>query len=468
MEPNRISTTKREAVMAVEKKAAGMTAALAAYVAQTTFDDLPPSALEHAKLAILDTVACAVAASRFDVGRIVIDHARQLEGDGPATVWSPGFRTSAPTAAYVNGHLSNALDYDLNLHLDTHVLPAAFALAEQLHVDGRTFFEAYIPAREVGARLMKALDGRRSEGLGVSHRGWWHAGLVGPMDAALVSARLLGLDEEATARSMGIASSSVGGFRRSLGTMTKSLHSGKGARDGVHAAMLAGKGFTGDPEILEAPMGLIEALCPDGDFGYEELSRGLGSEYELESPPQVKPYPTCGPSQAQIDSVLALLDEEIIDPTDIDRLVVNFHPHSLFRPEARDEIEAGFSTPYIIAVTLIDGGFGLEQLSPNRVNDTRVRELMSRIEHDPEAPDRQVTVWLRDGRQLVSDCGRRRTLGTWDEIAEKFDSCVQTRITPTAAEEFKSAVRGLEHIDDIATVLGILSGGAMKGLPSSP
>ncbi len=438
---------------------AGMTAKLARFVERATFADLPLATIENAKLAILDTLACALAASRFPVGTIMIDHVRETGAPGRATVWPAGYRTAPSLAAWANGHLANAVDYDISLHLDTHVAPAAFAVAEQQRVDGRSFLAAYIAGREVGARLMKALDGQRVKGRGVSHRGWWHVGLVAPLDAAAVAARLLGLDDGGIATAMGIASVSAGGFRRNLGTMAKSLGSAKGARDGVDAAFLARRGFTAEPAILEAPMGLIETLCPAGEFDSDALLSGLGTHYELEAAPKCKPFPACGPANPQIDALLELQRAEHLDPLQVERVVANFHSHSLLRPQARDQIEAGFSTPYVIAVTLTDAAFGLRQLGNDRVQDPAVRALMERIANDPEAPDGRVTVTMRDGRTLVTETTTRRVLSNWDEVATKFDESAETCMSSGAAGEVKDALARLESAADVSEIMGILYSG---------
>lgn len=434
-------------------KVDGLTFELAEFVASTQLSDLPTETLENAKLGILDTVACALAATRFRVGRLVIDHVREFGAGEGATVWAPGMQASAPMAAYVNGHLANALDYDLSLHLDTHVLPAGFALGEHLNVSGSAFLEAYVVATEVGARLMKALDGGRYDGHGVSHRGWWHVGLVGPIDAALVSARLLGLDASRTASAVGISSHSVGGFRRSLGTMTKSLHSGRSARDGIHSALLARDGFTGDPEILEAPMGYLAALCPDGQFDREALLGELGTRFQLASPPKVKPFPSCGPSQAQVDSILELLRTRQIDVGRIQRVRAHFHQFSLFRTEARDEIEAGFSTPYVLAATLVDGAFGLAQLADDRVFDPTIRGLMDKVEHDKLVPARSVLIELENGDIVEATTAHRRTLRTWAEIEAKFDECAEGVLPPEAASDFKVKLTRLEHLGNLGDLM---------------
>ena len=41
--------------------------------------------------------------------------------------------------------------------------------------------------------------------------------------------------------------------------MAKPLHAGKAAADGLLAARLAARGFTGNPAVLEAPTGLAAA-----------------------------------------------------------------------------------------------------------------------------------------------------------------------------------------------------------------
>ena len=57
-----------------------------------------------------------------------------------------------------------------------------------------------------------------------------------------------------------IAASLAGGLRQNFGTMTKPLHAGNAARNGVFAASLARKGFTADRHILESPFGYVKVF----------------------------------------------------------------------------------------------------------------------------------------------------------------------------------------------------------------
>ena len=129
---------------------------------------------------------------------------------------------------------------------------------------GRDALAAFVVAYEAAARLTKVIDAKRAEHQGPTYRGWWHVGLIAPIAAALAACRLKGAKREQTARAIGIATASSAGFRRSMGTMTKALHSGNGARGGIEAAMLAMRGFTGDPEIIEAPLGFVAAIAHAG------------------------------------------------------------------------------------------------------------------------------------------------------------------------------------------------------------
>jgi 2-methylcitrate dehydratase PrpD len=188
-------------------------------------------------------------------------------------------------AALANGTLANALNFDEGSHRPTHILPAALAVAEEQCLSGRDVLDAFIVGYEAGARLTQVIDARRRQQRGPIHQGWWHVGLVGPITAALTICRLLKLDRSQAATTIGIAACGCGGFRRNLGTMAKALHSGNAARPGVEAASLAQSGFAADREIIEAPLGFLEAVCPREDRDEAAITERLGRPYMLEAPP---------------------------------------------------------------------------------------------------------------------------------------------------------------------------------------
>ncbi len=285
-----------------------LTEKLASFSITTRADDLPSATLESARQLILDTIGVSLLASTHKIGRLISAQAAEFGGHVQmASVFGAGnLKAALIFAAQANGTMANALDYDGGGHLPTHILPAVLAIAEEGRLSGRDTLVAFIVAYEAAARLTKVIDAKRAEHQGPTYRGWWHVGLIGPVAAALAACRLKGADAEQTARAIGIATASSAGFRRSMGTMTKALHSGNAARGGIEAAMLAMRGFTGDPEIIEAPLELVATIATPDERDVTPIIECLGKPFALEKPPGVKRYPAVTLAHGVITAALKL------------------------------------------------------------------------------------------------------------------------------------------------------------------
>ena len=86
----------------------GATEALAGFVANTKFGDLPADVVDNAKLMMLDTFGVILAAARDPGCKLLAQWAKDQESAPRATVIGQGFRTSPLLAALVNGHASHA------------------------------------------------------------------------------------------------------------------------------------------------------------------------------------------------------------------------------------------------------------------------------------------------------------------------------------------------------------------------
>ena len=162
-------------------------------------------------------------------------------------------------------------------HPSVPVLPALLAVGEEVGISGRDLLAAYVLGFEVEVKL--------SRGIGPSHyaRGWHATGTLGVIAAAAVAARLYKLTLEQTEMAIGIAASLAGGSRQNFGTMTKPLHPGYAAQNGVVAAQLAARGYTADSEIIEAPLGFLNLFSPAGDARPEAV-KDFGKPYEFWPP----------------------------------------------------------------------------------------------------------------------------------------------------------------------------------------
>jgi 2-methylcitrate dehydratase PrpD len=129
-----------------------LTEMLASFVADTPSEAIPSVVAEPAKTVILDTVGVALAASARAIGKIIVRHVAENAGTpATATVLGAGIKASAPMAALANGTLANALDFDEGSHLSTHIVPAAFAVAEHRGLLGKQTLDASSPMKRVRA-----------------------------------------------------------------------------------------------------------------------------------------------------------------------------------------------------------------------------------------------------------------------------------------------------------------------------
>ena len=132
------------------------------------------------------------------------------------------------------------------------VIPAALAVAEQIGASGYDLLSAVIVGYELVCRIGAA--GRQSPLL-LLH----NTATCGVFGAAAAAGWLLGLSAEQLVWALGNAGTMAAGLWQfnADGAMSKHLHAGRAAANGVLAATLAATGFTGAREILEGKRGFL-------------------------------------------------------------------------------------------------------------------------------------------------------------------------------------------------------------------
>jgi 2-methylcitrate dehydratase PrpD len=125
---------------------------------------------------------------------------------------------------------------------------------------------------------------------------------MGPFGAAAACGKLLGLDERGMVAALGLAGSRTGGTWafKADGSMSKRLHPGLAARDGLTAAQLAAAGWTGPEYVLEAEDGgLFRVSCEDWDLA--ELDRDWGEVWAI-TEIEFKWYAACKSVHAPLEA----------------------------------------------------------------------------------------------------------------------------------------------------------------------
>src|SRR5207248_11745467 len=132
--------------------------------------------------------------------------------------------------------------------------PALFALGEVFDSSGQEFITAYVTGFETETRIARGVHFHHYE------KGWHPTATLGVFGAAAACCRLLGLGAAQTALALAIAASLAAGIKANFGTMTKPLHVGHTARDGLFAALLPRDGFTANYAALEHQQGFLELV----------------------------------------------------------------------------------------------------------------------------------------------------------------------------------------------------------------
>lgn len=441
---------------------AGPTAQVAEFVIETSREEIPPEAIQGAKNLILDTLGVGLAAVDQPIAATIRDHVATLGGPAAATVIGTGGSKTAPsTAAFANGALVNILDYDGFWHVATHVLPSALAVGEATGAGGAAVLEAFILAAEVADRLREAIDALRDEQAGPTYRGWYHVSLYGPMTAALAAGKLLGLSTDQARAAVGIAANSAGGFRQNLGTSAKSLLSGNSASNGVTAAMLAARGMAGDPDILEARVGFMNALCLPGECDWRPVTESLGRPYKLAGPLGLKAYPAVGPTQCVIASLRELRARNPFDTADVTSVEARLSSFSAGVEYPRDVVAANFSWPYILAATVVDGTFGVAHLRQSSIDNPAIRAFAERITFGEAGPDDgsgRLTVHLAGGETLTTkvdpNLGRA---DTDEELTAKYRDCAALHLDDDRAGRLYDQVMTIEDAESLQDILCLLA-----------
>ena len=458
----------------------GPTQEVANFVARTSYRDIPKDVMQLARGFILDGLGVALAGSTDECSRIVQRQIRQAGGRRDCSILGTSLMAPAPKAALANGVAAHAMDYDdtqlstskeavygLLTHPTTPVLAAVLAVGEKQRISGQELVLAYVLGVEVECRIADAIHPRHYQS------GFHSTATMGGLGAAMAVGKLLGSKEEQLLRSLGIAASMASGLRENFGTMTKPLHAGRAAENGVNAALLARGGFTAAINILEARRGFFNAMA--GGFDESKINGRLGSPYFMKEPGiSIKPYPSGSLSHPAQDLILDLVRQHDLGAADIDRIDVGTNsnvPNALIYPTPKTALEGKFSIPFCMAIAVLERKAGIAQFQDRKVRDKKVIELMKRVtlsvddELEKLGYDQvrsRIRVTLKNGRVIEGRYdvarGHPEKPLSWAEIGDKFRDCAALVLPQTKADHAIELVARIEKLRSLQPLLRVLSG----------
>ena len=460
----------------------GVTAAVIDFVTGSSLDRFPSEAVAVAKQCIIDGLGVILAGSAAQGTGIVRDYVRAGRETGEATVLGvEKFSCRAASAALVNATAGHALDFDdtqlssspdrvfgLLTHPTIPPLAASLAVGERIGASGRQMLEAYLTGFEVECKMAEAINPTHYQ------NGFHSSGTFGTFGAMVSAAKLLGLNAGQLGHALAMAASMSSGIRLNFGTMTKPLHVGRAAQNGIIAAELAAAGHTGGRDALESPWGFFRVFTLGAGFEADQLVGTLGNPPSIVSPGvSLKPYPCGSLGHPSMDAMLKLVLTHDVKPEQV--AAVRFRAGSnilnpLRYPIARTELEAKFCPAFMMTSLLLRRRAGIHEFTDEFVQSAPVQAMMQKVTTVRDAAIEArgfekmrstIEVDLTDGRTLVQDADERYRGGpekpfTRDELYGKFTDCASVALEPDAIAALLDRLESLEQVPDVREVIGLL------------
>lgn len=416
---------------------------LCQHVARTTYADLPETTRDAARRVLLDATGVMLAASGLSEDiRPFVAIARASGGQGPCSILGFDDRVSAPMAAFANGAMGHALDFEdafdpAPSHPNAAAIPAALAIAQSCGpVHGAELLTAVAVGCDLVCRLGLSLRQPLEDG------GWYPPPILGAFGATAAAARMLRLPAGKIRDALSLAlcqATAPGEIMHSRRTVVRAVREAFPAQAAVTAALLAREGVAGFEAPLEGEAGFFR-LYAGGHYDPADLLGDLGGRYHIERL-SFKPWPACRGTHAYIEIALRLAAAHRIAWQDIHSVTVVTGPvqRMLLEPHARKcapetIIDARFSIPFTLAMALVRGHVDLEDFRPEALADPQILSMAARVvaREQPDwgreqAASGALSITLRDGRVLSGQVdhalGNPEAPMTTARLVEKFIAC---------------------------------------------
>lgn len=449
---------------------------MGAYVSGLRYEDLDGPVVDYTKRILLDSIACGYGGLDSEPARIVRASASRFPGEGQATVWADGTRTTAPLAALANGVAIRYQDYN-----DVYFGPAwtahpsdniatLIATAEWLGASGRDLLTAIVATYEVQMRFSDLPVPRN-----LWHLGWHHTTACSYAAAAGV-AKLMKLDGAQTGHALALAgarSNTLAEIRHGNIPMDKALSAPLVASQSILYALLASQGFTGSETILEGRYGFRAAVA--GGVDVEPLVPVKGDFRILKI--GLKPYPVEGMTPAMVQAALELRAEHDIRPAEVQSITIHAHEEAVTKP-SWDEKKltpttketADHSFYYCVAVALVAGRVTSAQFTDEWLRHPDIARLigMTTMEAKPHLTAlfrkgaRPAAVEVRTARgtflrEVQYPKGDPNNPMTWEDVSRKFAEESGGRLDDATRAGITAWVKGMETEADVAAFSGLLA-----------
>jgi len=437
---------------------------LAKYVVDLQYEDLPQNVVEKTKMHFLDSLGNILGAYEMPWSRMVIKIVEQMKGEPQSTVMGNPGKYPMIMAALANGTMAHGIDADDSgarpswAHPGSCIIPAAYAAAEAEQVSGKELITAILAGYEVNCRVDSAVYP------GLRNRGFHATGVVGTIGEATAAGKILGLNEEQMVNAFGLAGIQAAGLDEWLtaGDMSKRLHAGKAAMNGVLAALLAREGYTGPSTVFEGKYGLLATHAES--FDLSRLTEGLGTEFKILGC-KYKPYACCHELCSPIRLALETQREHGFKPEDVEsiRIGLNHITAENQLKVAQTPLHAQNHAAVAVAIALVEGKMFMKEFF-ECYDDPRVIELGQKCEvySDPEINEvfptkigTKLDIITKDNHYSLFEADKLPIPPSF--IKEKFTELSSMQLSTEKVEKIIKIVDELETLENMVQLSDLFS-----------
>ncbi|MBN1255496.1 MAG: MmgE/PrpD family protein [Deltaproteobacteria bacterium] len=449
---------------------------LAQYVVETAYNDLPAHVVETTKKSFLDALGVTLAASGLvDACKAFVELARESEGKKESTIVGFQSKVPAPMAAFANGSMAHALDFEDThdralVHSNAVPIPAAMAVAESIgNIHGKDFITALAIGSDIVCRLGLSFTESPFE------YGWYIPPILGAFGAAAAVGKLLQLtaDQIVDAFSLTLCQATCSAeLRDSPHSDIRAVRDAFAAQAGVVSAMLAKKGIKGFDFPFEGKAGFYN-LYARGHFEALMLTKGLGKTFESGNI-SFKPWPACRGTHAYIEAALTIMKEHVVAIQDITeiKIIISFVNKMLCEPmeikqHPKTAIDAKFSLPFVVATALCHNDVNLSHFTVKSLKDKDVLQLARKMTYEvdsklglQEATQGFLEIRTQDeqvyAKRVEYAYGHPSNPISQEALATKFLDCAKNAEEKIPEEHLKKTIErifSLEEVNDIVEVL---------------
>ena len=446
---------------------------LAQLLTRTSFEELPPLAVDHAAMLISSTIASAASGSGISSSRIIRALAKEQGGAPESSIWfDTGPKIPAANAARVNALMSDAAasdDSDLRsiVHCGTTVASTSLAIGERTGAGGKEVLAAmvlgYESAGRIGAAIMPAY-----KDLG------FHGCIVAIFGGAVACGRLLRLNEQQMAQAIAIASVSMGGLAVAAETsVAREYFAGNAAMLGINAALAAHKGFLAEETILEAKRGFFDVY---GGENIESVTRDWGKDWDIITDMGIKLVPGGHTYHALGEAAANAAREGNVSADEVETITmaqpvggkIGIKP--LRQPtHPKDLIGMAHTPSYFVAAGVADKDYSWIHASEEKIRDPVIHQLIDKIRIGAPLTENverfkqgaTVTIKMKDGRNYTSTVYAPKGSGVrgidWTDVDYKYRTLVaMAKLGPRKIDDSIKVIHELRDVKNVSELTNLL------------